>query len=333
MLNSFFFWLSCFGMSIVLIRTGFSSAFASGDWRFRIDFPVDSSITVGVVFFWMSRFDNGAEFSDVVDDSCSLDDVSSGVFVVLSCSIVFASAWKLIHHLGVLGGGGPPGLFPVGLPVSLLGCFVVPLPFPFTLNFLANPLLYPPWSSGVVGCSTAQWLKKRSGSRTYSISHCGANANPLTLISLGCLPSVWTQAVCGVSVKILPYVIFYFLNFEYFRIFTFVAIRIVFLATCSICFMKFLSTVSWVSLYLMLSLSLSMAIASLYFTHGVCGCLLVDIFASTDWGLEVVLNVVWRRFCPLTMSVGRAWLQLEVAVVLKFSDLNMSVLHFPDLDY
>ena len=51
----------------------------------------------------------------------------------------------------------------------------------------------------------------------------------------------------------------------------------------------FLCTVCRTLLYPMFILSLIIAIARLFFTTGVCGCLLVDVVASADWGFGVCI--------------------------------------------
>ena len=98
MLN-FMRFLSLFTFSIVLIEMGSPFAFASVDWRWRIDRLVGCKfvdVVAGGVFFWFSLFGDGAEDPDVVDEfslSDSLDpdlsfDVFPGVLGLSVCRLI-----------------------------------------------------------------------------------------------------------------------------------------------------------------------------------------------------------------------------------------------------
>ena len=83
----------------MLIGTGFPGAFAKVDFRLQTDFLVGSvGRAFGGIFFLSSRFDDGAEFFDVVDNfssSCSpLEEISSGV-ALIGLFFDFSSVWRL----------------------------------------------------------------------------------------------------------------------------------------------------------------------------------------------------------------------------------------------
>ena len=80
-----------------------------------------------------------------------------------------------------------------------------------------------------------------------------------SLKNLGCLPNVYTHAVCGVYVRSFPSTVLYLCS-NVFGFLTFVAILMVFLATCSIRFLVCASIVLCTPLYLKLSLSLASSI-------------------------------------------------------------------------
>ena len=151
-----FFWLSIF-LAIVLISTGLPSNFASVDWRFCTDFLISSAITVGNVFFWLSLFGDGDDFSEAVDEcsSFTLDDVFSGFFL-LCCllsffSIAFAPVWKLNPRVGVLVVGESRFFSRWVLLGSLfVGLLCGPRPSLFDSVFLRDPLLFVSWTSVVV---------------------------------------------------------------------------------------------------------------------------------------------------------------------------------------
>ena len=83
----------------MLIGTGFPGAFAKVDLRLQTDFLVGSvGRAFGDVFFWSSRFGDGDEFFDVVDNFSSscfpLEELSSGV-ALIGLFFDFSSVWRL----------------------------------------------------------------------------------------------------------------------------------------------------------------------------------------------------------------------------------------------
>ena len=164
MLNCFFLWPS-FILSIVLFKRLFPSALAIMHWRFFIDFLVGSAIVVGGVFNWLSRFGDGAEFSDVVDESSSssLEDVFSRAYDVLlfllSFSFVFDSVWKLIYRTGVLEFVRLPVLFPVGFVRLFVGLFCCPVVFCMRVNLFGRAVVVTSLS-GAFGCSMSEKIGK-----------------------------------------------------------------------------------------------------------------------------------------------------------------------------
>ena len=82
----------------LLIGTGFPSARANADWGLLTDFLIGLVGSVGCVRFWFSRFGDGAEFSDVVEDCFSSSSPLNELFlgVLVDFALDFSSVWRLI---------------------------------------------------------------------------------------------------------------------------------------------------------------------------------------------------------------------------------------------
>ena len=145
---NFMSFLSLFTFLIVLIEIGSPFAFASVDWRWRIDRLVGCTfvdVVAGGVFFWFSLFGDGTKDPDVVDEFSLSDLLDPELSFDVFPGMLGLSVCRLIPR--VLLQGRPPVLRPVRLSRLLVG-LTWPLccPWPpgvcsFLVSFFGKPVV------------------------------------------------------------------------------------------------------------------------------------------------------------------------------------------------